>query len=133
MYTKNKKAERLYVWENGIIVNKINEKMYNQFAGRTLNGYFKEGELDYMRAKGSPAESVFYPQDNDSAYIGMNRSKGDVIDIYFLKRAVNRVKFINNVDGTLFPIRQIPADQKFLKNYKWLDKRRPKSKLELFE
>lgn len=133
MYTKNKKAERLYVWENGIIVNKINEKMYNQFAGRTLNGYFKDGELDYMRAKGSPAESVFYPQDNDSAYIGMNRSKGDVIDIYFLKRAVNRVKFINNVDGTLFPIRQIPGDQKFLKNYKWLDKRRPKNKLELFE
>ncbi|MEO7767531.1 MAG: OstA-like protein [Ferruginibacter sp.] len=133
MYTKNKKAERLYVFENGIIINKANEKMYNQIAGRTLNGYFKEGELDYMRAKGSPAESVYYPLDDDSAYIGMNRSKGDVIDVYFLNKAVNKVKFINQVDGTLFPIRQIPADQKFLKNYKWLDKRRPKNKLELFE
>lgn len=133
LYTKNKKADRLYVFENGIIINKANEKMYNQFAGRTLNGYFKDGELDYMRAKGSPAESVFYPQDDDSAYIGMNRSKGDVIDIYFLERAVNKVKFINSVDGTLFPIRQVPEDQKYLKNYKWLDKRRPKNKLELFE
>ena len=133
MYTKNKKAERLYVFENGIIINKANEKMYNQFAGRTLNGYFKDGELDYLRAKGSPAESVYYPQDDDSAYIGMNRSKGDVIDVYFLNKAVNKVKFVNNVDGTLFPIRQIPEDQKFLKNYKWLDKRRPKNKLELFE
>lgn len=133
MYTKNKKAERLYVFENGIIINKANEKMYNQIAGRTLNGYFKGGELDYMRAKGSPAESVFYPQDDDSAFIGMNRSKGDVIDIYFVDKAVNKVKFINNVDGTLFPLRQIPEDQKYLKNYKWQDKRRPKSKLELFE
>ncbi len=133
MYTKNKKAERLYVFENGIIINKANEKMYNQFAGRTLNGYFKGGELDYLRAKGSPAESVYYPQDDDSAYVGMNRSKGDVIDVYFLDKAVNKVKFVNNVDGTLFPIRQIPEDQKYLKNYKWLDKRRPKSKLELFE
>jgi lipopolysaccharide export system protein LptA len=133
LYTKNKKADRLYVFENGIIINKANEKMYNQFAGRTLNGYFKDGELDYMRAKGSPAESVFYPQDNDSAYIGMNRSKGDVIDIYFLERAVNKVKFINSVDGTLFPVRQIPEDKKYLKNFKWLDKRRPKNKLELFE
>ena len=133
MYTKNKKAERLYVFENGIIINKANEKMYNQIAGRTLNGYFKNGELDYMRAKGSPAESVFYPQDDDSAYIGMNRSKGDVIDIYFLNKEVNKIKFVNNVDGTLFPIRQIPDDQKFLKNYKWQDERRPKSKLELFE
>ncbi len=133
MYTKNKKADRLYVFENGIIINKANEKMYNQVSGRTLNGYFKDGELDYMRAKGSPAESVYYPQDDDSAYIGMNRSKGDVIDVYFLNKAVNKVKFINEVDGTLYPIRQIPEDQKFLKNYKWLDKRRPKNKLELFE
>ena len=45
MYTKNKKAERLYVFENGIIINKANENMYNQFVGRTLNGYFKDGEL----------------------------------------------------------------------------------------
>ena len=133
MYTKNKKAERLYVFENGIIINKANDQMYNQIAGRTLNGYFKAGELDYVRAKGSPAESVFYPQDNDSAYIGMNRGKGDVIDIYFLNKAVNRVKFINQVDGTMYPLRQIPADQRFLKNYKWQDKRRPKNKLELFE
>ena len=133
MYTKNKKAERLYVFENGIIINKANERMYNQIAGRTLNGYFKNGELDYMRAKGSPAESVFYPQDDDSAFIGMNRSKGDVIDIYFVDKAVNKVKFINNVDGTLFPLRQIPDDQKYLKNYKWQDARRPKNKLELFE
>ncbi|MEO6548588.1 MAG: OstA-like protein [Ferruginibacter sp.] len=133
MYTKNKKAERLYVFENGIIINKANEKMYNQVAGRTLNGYFKDGELDYMRAKGSPAESVYYPLDDDSAYIGMNRSKGDVIDVYFLNKEVNKVKFINAVDGTLFPLRQIPEDQKFLKHYKWEDKRRPKNKLELFE
>ncbi|MEP7108931.1 MAG: OstA-like protein [Ferruginibacter sp.] len=133
MYTKNKKAERLYVFENGIIINKTNEKMYNQIAGRTLNGYFKNGELDYMRAKGSPAESVYYPQDDDSAFIGMNRSKGDVIDIFFLNKEVHKIKFINDVDGTLFPMHQIPEDQKFLKNYKWEDKRRPKNKLELFE
>jgi lipopolysaccharide export system protein LptA len=133
MYTKNKKPARLYVFENGIIINKANERMYNQIAGRTLNGYFKDGELDYMRAKGSPAESVYYPQDDDSAYIGMNRSKGDVIDIFFVQKAVNKVKFINEVDGTLFPIRQIPEEQKYLKNYKWLDKQRPKNKLELFE
>jgi lipopolysaccharide export system protein LptA len=133
IYTKNKKADRLYVFENGIIINKLNNRMYNQIAGRTLNGYFKNGELDYMRAKGSPAESVFYPLDDDSAYIGMNRSKGDVIDVHFINKEVNRVKFINNVDGLFYPLRQIPADQRLLKNFLWQDKRRPKNKLELFE
>jgi lipopolysaccharide export system protein LptA len=133
LFTKNRKAERIYVFENGIIINEVNTQMYNQIAGRTLNGYFVNGTIDYMRVKGSPAESVFYPQDNDSAYTGMNRCKGDVIDIYFVNKTVNRIKFINDVDGIFFPIRQIPDDQKRLAKFKWLDSRRPKNKFELFE
>jgi lipopolysaccharide export system protein LptA len=133
LYTENKKAKRMYVFENGILINKHNDQMYNQMGGRTINGYFNDGAIDYVRIKGSPAESVFYPQDNDSAFIGMNRSKGDVIDVYFVDKKVNKVKFINDVDGTLYPIRQRPEDQKYLKNFKWWESRRPKSKFELFE
>ena len=133
LYTKNKKVQRVYVYDNGILINEINPNMYNQMGGRTLNGYFKDGALDYMRIKGSPAESVFYPQDDDSAFTGMNRCKGDVIDVYFVDKAVNKVKFINDVDGTLYPIRQIPNDKKYLNKFKWWESRRPKSKWELFE
>ena len=133
MFTERQKAKRLYVFNNGIIINQANAGMYNQVAGRTLNGYFVNGAIDYVRVKGSPAESIFYPQDNDSAFIGMNRSSGDVIDIYFVKKELNKVKFVNNVDGTLYPLRQIPTDQKQLKNFIWLDSRRPKNKAELFE
>lgn len=133
LFIKNKKPERVYVFDNGIMINEVNKQMYNQMGGRTLNGYFKDGVLDYMRVKGSPAESVFYPQDEDSAFTGMNRCKGDVIDIYFIDKAVNKVKFINDVDGTMYPMNQIPEDQKQLAKFKWLDARRPKNKLELFE
>jgi lipopolysaccharide export system protein LptA len=133
VFTQNQKPKRLYVFNNGLIINKTKEGMYNQIGGRTLNGYFVDGSIDYVRVKGSPAESVFYPQDDDSAYIGMNRSSGDVIDIYFVKKEVNKVKFVNNVDGVLYPIKEIPADKKELRGFKWLDSRRPKSWLELFE
>lgn len=133
LFTKNRKVERLYAFYNSMVINKADEQMYNQIGGRTLNGFFKDGTLDYVRTKGSPAESIFYPQDKDSAYIGMNRSKGDVIDIYFVDKTVNKVKFINDVDGTLYPLRQIPDDQKKLKGFHWQDERRPKSRFELFE
>ncbi len=133
LFTEHKKARRMYVFENGIVINEANPQMYNQMGGRTINGYFREGAIDYIRVKGSPAESIFYPQDNDSAYIGMNRSKGDVIDVYFVEKEINKVKFVNDVDGTLYPIRQRPEDQKYLKNFKWWDAIRPKSKFELFE
>ena len=131
--TENQKAKQLNVFYNAMVINKTSDGFYNQMAGKTLNGFFKDGNIDYIRVKGSPAESIFYPQDNDSAYIGMNRSKGDVIDIIFTNKEINRIKFINDVDGTLYPMNQIPAAVKFLKNFKWQDERRPKNKLELFE
>jgi lipopolysaccharide assembly outer membrane protein LptD (OstA) len=133
LFTENQKAKRLYVFNNGMVVNQTQETLFNQMAGRTINGYFIEGNIDYIRVKGSPAESIFYPQDEDSAYIGMNRSSGDVIDIYFVNKELNKVKFINDVNGTLYPLKQIPAGTDKLKGFLWMDKRRPKNKLELFE
>lgn len=133
MYSENQKPKRLYVYYNGLIVNKTREGFYNQVVGRTINGYFIDGAINYARVKGSPAESIFYPQDNDSAYIGMNRSSCDAIDVYFVNKEVNKIKFINDVNGTLFPFKDIPEDKKELRGFKWLQKLRPKNKLELFE
>jgi lipopolysaccharide export system protein LptA len=133
LFTENQQAKRLYVFNNGMVINETAKSLYNQMAGRTLNGYFVEGNIDYIRVKGSPAESIFYPQDEDSAYIGMNRSSGDVIDIYFVNKELNKVKFVNDVNGTLYPLRQIPNGTNLLKGFLWQDDRRPKNKLELFE
>ena len=133
LFTKNKQPERLYVFENGMIVNKTKEGFYNQMAGKTINGYFINGKIDYLRVKGSQAESIYYMQDEDSAYIGMNRATGDVIDLYFKKEDIEKVLFVNEIKGNMYPMKQIPEDQKQLKNFKWLDEKRPKNKLELFE
>jgi lipopolysaccharide export system protein LptA len=133
LFTKNQQAHRLNVFNNGMVVNQSNPQLYNQMGGRTINGYFVDGNIDYVRVKGSPAESVFYPQDEDSAYVGMNRSSGDVIDIFFINKELNKVVFVNDVNGTLYPLKQIPAGEEKLKGFIWLDKRRPKTKWALFE
>ncbi|RYY50559.1 MAG: hypothetical protein EOO06_03520 [Chitinophagaceae bacterium] len=133
LFTERQKAKRLYVFNNSMVINESAKDLYNQMGGRTLNGYFTDGNIEYIRVKGSPAESVFYPQDEDSAYVGMNRSSGDVIDIFFVNKEVNKVIFINDVNGVLYPLKKIPADKKTLKGFNWLDNRRPKNKLELFE
>ncbi len=133
LYTKNKKADRLFAFDRSMVVNKTKEGFFNQMAGKTLNGYFVNGKIDYMRVKGSQAESVYYARDDDSAYIGMNRASGDVIDLYFKNESLSKVLFVNDVKGKMYPMREIPAEEKILKNFIWLDDRRPKNKLELFE
>lgn len=133
VYTKNKKPSRLNVFENALMIQSVNEKneLYNQLQGRIINGYFIDGQLDFVKAKGT-AESIYYAQDNDSAFVGMNRTGADMIEMFFANKEPKKVKFTSSVKGTTYPIRQLPKDQKKLPGFQWHETKRPKSKLELF-
>ena len=130
LYTKNKKADRLYVAENGVMANKTSEEMFNQIKGNRINGYFRDGSLDYVRAKGN-AESIYYIRDEDSSFVGINKARGDIIDLRFINKQVDRVVFVNEVKGTMYPLREFPSSESLLQGFQWQEKRRPKSKFSL--
>ncbi|MFN4284355.1 MAG: OstA-like protein [Lacibacter sp.] len=133
IHTENKKPKRLYVAENGLLVQEVagGPAFFNQVKGRVINGYFENGELQQVEASGL-AECVYYIQDNDSAFVGMNRTKADRITLYFKDKNANRVKFVRSVQGTTHPIRKVPDEEKQLEGFRWEMERRPKSKFELF-
>jgi len=131
LYTKNKKPERMYVFENGLAVARSGKNMFDQMKGNTLNGYFKDGNIDYMRAKGS-AESIYFIRDDSLAYVGVNKvSRADIIDMIFVNKDLDRVVLRNDANGTMYPIRKVNLDDMRLRNFKWLEARRPKTKFEL--
>jgi lipopolysaccharide export system protein LptA len=132
LFTAKKVAERLYAFENGFMINKVNNNFYNQIKGRTINGLFKDGNIDFIRTKGN-AESVYYAQDEEEKFIGVNKATSDVIDMYFKDKAANKVVFRNNLKGTTYPIQKISAEELKLRGYNWQDAKRPKTKFELFE
>jgi hypothetical protein len=116
-----------------MVVNKTGESMFNQIKAHTLNGYFKDGAIDHMRAKGS-AESIYYIKDDSMALVGVNRvNKADIIDMIFLDKELNRVILRNDADGTVYPIRKVNNDEMRLRSFKWLDARRPKTKFEILQ
>jgi lipopolysaccharide export system protein LptA len=131
VFTKNKKADRIKVFENSFLVNRMDPEVYNQIKSSRMDGFFKDGSIDSVRASGF-AECIYYIQDEDSAYSGINESKSDLLDIYFNNQALQKVVFRSAVTGTVWPIKQkSPAEMK-LPNFRWLDSRRPKTKYELF-
>lgn len=132
LYTKNKKADRIKVIENSFMVSEIEPGVYNQVKSSRIDGYFKEGKIDSVRAKGA-AESMYFLQDKDSAYTGANQTKSDAIDIYFDKGELYKVVFRNDLKGTLHPISQKQPSALRLENFRWLVSRRPKTKYEMFE
>jgi len=131
LFTKNKKADRLKVIENSFLVNKLDPEVFNQIKSSRMDGYFKDGNIDSVRANGF-AECIYYIQDDDSAYTGINESTSDIIDIYFNEKALHKVVFRSTVDGTIWPIKQKDPRDMRLENFRWLEERRPKTKYDLF-
>jgi lipopolysaccharide export system protein LptA len=131
MYTRNKKPHELYVFEDGMMVNKTGDDMYNQVRGNRIFGYFIEGDIDYIRSKGN-AESIYYAKDSEEKIIGINKATADIIDMRFKNKELNRVVFISSVTGTMYPFRQATEQDRRLRNFKWQEERRPKTKFELF-
>ncbi|MBK6935616.1 MAG: hypothetical protein IPH18_01060 [Chitinophagaceae bacterium] len=131
VFTKNKKADKVEVFENSFLVNRIEPEVYNQIKSSRMDGWFIEGSLDSVRAKGL-AECIYYIQDEDSAYTGINESKCDVMDIYFKKQELQKVVFRSDVTGTIWPMSYKKPGEMRLPNFIWLDDKRPKTKYELF-
>jgi hypothetical protein len=138
VFTKNKKADRIKVFENSMLVSKVQAEMYNQVKSARMDGYFTEGSIDSVRARGF-AECIYYIQDEDSAFSSVNQSTADIMDIYFSNGAggqekeLKKVVFRSAVKGTLWPIRQKSPEELRVENFKWLEDRRPKTKFELFQ
>jgi lipopolysaccharide export system protein LptA len=130
LFTSNQKPARLVAFFNSFIVNKVGANEYNQVKGNTVNALFNDGNLDYARAKGR-AETVYYAQDASNLFVGMNRATSDAVDLFFADRKPQRVKFINDLKGVTYPMRQIPGGEAELKGFSWLDALRPKTWLDL--
>lgn len=132
LHTKNKKPAKIEAFENGFLINEVEKGVYNQIKSTRLDGWFIDGNIDSVRARGF-AECIYYIQDEDSAYTGVNESKSDIIDIYFENKQLDKVVFRSEVTGTIWPIRQKSPSEMQLRNFKWLEERRPKSRYEMFE
>lgn len=132
LYTQNKKPYHIEVLENAFSISRSNDSFYNQLKGNTINGFFKDGDIEHVVAKGS-AESLYYLQDDDSAYTGANYAEADLINLYFQKRAIDKITWEFQVKGGFYPVSDVPDEKRRFRNFRWEEAKRPKSREELLE
>ena len=128
MYTKNKKPEKMRVIENATAINKLTDKYFNQVSGNNINAFFVDGNISHIYTKGSPADNVYYALDDAGKYIGVNKSTSDVINVYLVNNKAEKVTFINNLSGTMYPMGQVNHDDIKVRHFKWDESRKPKNK-----
>ena len=131
--TQNQQASRLLLEENAMIVNKVGPNQYNQIKGNIIIGYFGDSsQLEWMDVKGN-AECIYYAQEDNGAFVGVNHTTAATIRLYFKNNQLNKVVFYKSVSGTFQNPLGIKAEETRLEGFRWEVARRPQSKADLFE
>ena len=128
----SQKLDSLKVLNNTFLVSKDTLGTgYNQIKGQNLFGKFEEGKLhDVDIIKNT--EVIYYMRNEAQELIGINKNKSSKINILFNKNEVDEITFFKQVDGDLFPEKDLPENDRKLKGFIWRDEERILSKDDIF-
>jgi len=131
---KTEQLDSLKVFNNAFLVSKdtISKDGFNQIKGQQLIGLFKDNEL-YNVDVLKNAETIRYLRNDDNELIGIQKSKSGSINVKIIDQAVEEVRFINQIDGDIFPETDFPKSARQLRGFDWRGEERPLSVEDLFK
>jgi len=131
-FTKNKKVDHIFIQRLAVAIQHEDSIYYNQLSGKEIIAYVDSGELKKVKVNGN-AETIYYPRDDkDSTLIGLNKTQSSFVVMYFKNKKVKRVVLTTSSTGTMYPLTQLSGNDLYLKNFFWLEDRRPKKIKDIF-
>jgi lipopolysaccharide export system protein LptA len=127
---KNRKADRLYLYNSAFIVMPSSKKTFDQIKGKNIYGYFKDNELQRMFVDGN-AESLYFGKNEKNKILGANKALCVSMWIYFKDKKVKSVTFINKPEAVFTPMKMLAETDRQLKNFNWQIARQPQSREEI--
>ncbi len=127
-----RKLDSLKVLNNTFLVSKDTlGKGYNQVKGMNLFGKFIEGKLhDVDIIKNT--EVIYYMRNDAKELIGINKSVSSKINLILEKNAIETITFFNQVNGDIYPEKDLPENARKLSGLVWRGEERIKSKDDIF-
>ncbi len=126
------KLDSLKVLNNTFLVSKDTlGKGFNQVKGQNLYGKFFEGKLhDVDIIKNT--EVIYYMRNDTHELIGINKNVSSKINIIFDKKEIETITFFNQVDGDIYPEKDLPENARKLRGLVWRGDERIQSKDDIF-
>jgi lipopolysaccharide export system protein LptA len=104
---------------------------YNQVKGQNLYGKFEEGKLHDVDIVKN-AEVIYYMRNDAQELIGINKNLSSKINLVFENNAVETITFFKQVDGDIYPDKDLPENARKLRGLVWRGDERIKSKEDIF-
>ena len=128
---RNGEADTLKMNGNAFIISKDDSASFNQIKGRKLVAKFRENQLYKINVFGN-AQTIYYAREEDKTLIGINSAMSSNLLIFLEKNQLKSITFIGSPDAHTYPEKDLPREERLLKNFKWLEKSRPKNKADIF-
>lgn len=129
---QTEKLDSLKVLNNAFIASKDTIGTgYNQVKGQNLYGKFvdnKLSEVDMIKN----TEVVYYMRDDKNELIGINKNVSSKINIQFEESKINTITFFKDVDGDIYPEKELPENARKLRGFNWRGDERIKTKEDIF-
>ena len=110
----------------------ISKSTFNQIKGKVMVGFFKDNELVKISVYGN-AESVFYLREENGDLIGINKTISSDMNIYMSANELQSITPIRDVDAHMYPVNEVPEEDKKMKGFKWIEGQRPMKKEDIFK
>jgi hypothetical protein len=112
------------------MINEEDTGRYNQIKGKNMTGYFRNNEAYKIDVKGN-GETVYYAKDRNEL-VGVNVAQSSNLTIYLKNNKPDNIRFYVMPNGTTYPLELAPPEKLTLKDFKWLEEKRPKNRSDIF-
>ena len=131
------KLDSLKVLGNALIVQLdtiIDGKAtYNQIKGRNMFGKFVDGKLKHFTVKGN-AEVVYYNRNDLGVIETITKQACSSIEFTLdSNNQIESVKYIKVPEGTSYPPKELPENERSLKGFIWRESERPTTMESIFK
>ncbi|WPR73944.1 OstA-like protein [Algoriphagus sp. NG3] len=123
-YIANEELDRVFMKDKVFVITQDTIKNFNQMKGRTMVGYFEEGQMDRIDIDGN-GESLYFALQADTVSQGINKTLSASIKLRFKEGVIQRVTYGVKPDGKFTPFQLIDEQNSRLEGFNWRFEERP--------
>jgi lipopolysaccharide export system protein LptA len=124
-------ADSLFMYSSAMIISRDDSASFNQIKGRVVTAKFRDNDIYKINVTGN-AQTIYYTREEDRTLIGINLTVSSDMLIFLEKNKLKSITYIGKPNAHLYPEKEVPEQDRRLKDFRWRETQRPLSKKDIF-
>ena len=125
MLIENNTISKMFLVDNAFVISQDTLKNFNQIKGREMTAEFANQKIDRVIVEGNGESIYFALNEDEQAFMGMNKIICSNITIRFKAGKVNNLSFYVRPEASFIPPHELKKEDKTLKGFSWRADNKP--------